>query len=122
MEEAVDLQLSWSSITKIMAKKSNRKELHFICDLKGIVMLIKGKHELLRSYIVMKFTSVNNCIAGACHDSFYKKIEVTSENVEAKIQKTLHNIQWENKQRNKDKNKASSAALEETVEADDSTE
>ena len=86
--------------------------------------LIKGKHDSLRNHFAfkMKFTSVNNCIAGACYDSFYKKSKITSENVEAKIQKTLHNIHWENKQRNKDKNKASSAALEETLEADDSTE
>ena len=124
MEEAVVLQLSWSGITKRMAKKSNLKELHSIRDLKGIVMLIKGKHALFLNYLAfkMKFTSVKNCIAGACYDSFYKKIEVTSENVEAKIQKTLHNIHWENKQKKKDKNKGSSAALERTVEVDDSTE
>ena len=110
-------------MTKRMAKKSNIKELHSIRDLKGIVMLKKGKHEFLRSYLVfkVKFTIVKNCILGACYDSFYKKIEVTSENVEAKIQKTLHNIHWESKQSKKDKNKAWSAALEKTLEAYDST-
>ena len=48
MEDEVVLQLSWSGITKRMAKKSNLKELRAIKDLKGIVMLIKGKYILAK--------------------------------------------------------------------------
>ena len=61
-------------------------------------MPIKGKQELLPNYFAfkMKFTRVNNWLA----DSFSKKIDVTGQNVEAKIQKTLLNIHWEKKKRN----------------------
>ena len=48
MEDEVVLQLSWSGITKRMAKKSNLKELRAMKDLKGIVMLIKGKYILAK--------------------------------------------------------------------------
>ena len=48
MEDEVVLQLSWSGIFKRMAKKSNLKELRAIKDLKGIVMLIKGKYILAK--------------------------------------------------------------------------
>ena len=46
MEDDVILQLSWSGITKRIAKKSNLKELRAIKDLKGIVILIKGECKL----------------------------------------------------------------------------
>ena len=46
MEDDVVLQLSWSCITKRIAKKSNLKELTAIKDLKGIVILIKGEGKL----------------------------------------------------------------------------
>ena len=48
MDDEVVLQLSWSGITKRMAKKSNLKELRAIKDLKGIVMLIKGEYNLAK--------------------------------------------------------------------------
>ena len=46
-----------------------------------------------------RFSRVNSSFAGALYDSFFHKNKVTSQNVETKIAKTLHNIHWEKRQR-----------------------
>ena len=46
-----------------------------------------------------RFSRVISCFAGASYDILFHKNEVTSQNVETKIAKTLHNIHWEKRQR-----------------------
>ena len=53
-----------------------------------IILALKGR-----------FSCVNSSFAGALYDSFVYKNKVTSQNVETKIAKTLHNIHWEKRQR-----------------------
>ena len=45
-----------------------------------------------------RFSRVNFSFTGALYDSFFHKNKVTSQNVETKIAKTLHNIHWEKRQ------------------------
>ena len=63
-------------------------------------MLFKGKITLRKKCSALKceLSCVIN-LSGASYDSFCAKNVVTSANVELKIQKTLHNIHWENKQK-----------------------
>ena len=100
MELPVILKLSWSRITKRLAKQTNCKELIGIKSMKGVVMLFKGKITLRKKCSALnRELSCVITLSGASYDSFCAKNVVTSANVELKIQKTLHNIHWENKQK-----------------------
>ena len=100
MELPVILKLSWSGITKRLAKQTNCKELIGIKSMKGVVMLFKGKITLRKKCSALnRELSCVITLSGASYDSFCAKNVVTSANVELKIQKTLHNIHWENKQK-----------------------
>ena len=54
MELPVILKLSWSGITKRLAKQTNCKELIGIKSMKGIVMLFKGKITLRKKFSALK--------------------------------------------------------------------
>ena len=51
MELPVILKLSWSGITKRLAKQTNCKELIGIKSMKGVVMLFKGKITLRKNVL-----------------------------------------------------------------------
>ena len=101
MNDEVVLQLSWSGITKRMAKKSNLKELRAIKDLKGIVMLIKGKYNWPKK-IVLALKDVFLALFLLSH-KLRTTASLTRTRWQAKtskqIAKTLTNIHWKKRQR-----------------------
>ena len=63
-------------------------------------MLFKGKITLRKKSSALKCELLGGItLSGALYNSFGAKNVVTSANVELKIQKTLHNIHWKNKQK-----------------------
>ena len=54
IELTVILKLSWTEITKRLARKTNCKELIGMKSMKGIVMLFKGKITLQKNCFALK--------------------------------------------------------------------
>ena len=88
MELTVILKLSWTGITKRLAKKTNCKELMGMKSIKGIVMLFKGKITLQKNCFALKCElSCVITLSGASKDSYCAKNLVTSADVELQIKK-----------------------------------